>query len=75
LGSPWPRGQLESEKLPPFPAGGGVGVGRDGSVVGGVDEEGELPPPQDEARRAMKLAATAATGIRLWQASIERVPP
>jgi hypothetical protein len=43
---PLPRGQLEWLKLS-FPVVGGVGVGWDGSVVGGVDEEGELPPPQE----------------------------
>jgi hypothetical protein len=66
-----PRGQLEWLKLP-SPVGGGVGVGWNGSVVGGVDEEGEPPSPQDEVRNTVKLAAaTAAEGIRLRQTNME----
>jgi len=74
---PLPRGQLEWLKLPsPLVGGGGAGVGWEGTVAGGVDEEGELPPPQDEVRRATRLAAaTVAPGFRLRRTSIDRVPP
>jgi hypothetical protein len=59
LASPLPSGQLEWLKLPPPPVGGAVGVGCGATVVGGVDEDGELPP-QDAIRRANIPAVTTA---------------
>jgi hypothetical protein len=57
-----PMGQLE-EPTPPPPVGG-VGVGL-GTVVGGVDDDGELPPPQESAKNEYKPRKTTATGVRL----------
>jgi hypothetical protein len=71
LTSPLPRGQLAWLKLSPIPVAGGVGVGWLGSVVTGVDDEGEPPPPQDNVRKAMTpTAETAAAGTKLRQTSI-----
>jgi hypothetical protein len=69
-----PRGQLEWLKLP-SPVGGGVGVW-DGTVVGGVDEEGEPPSPQEDVSKTIKLAAaTAVEGIRLRKTNMEIILP
>jgi hypothetical protein len=58
-------------KASPIPVAGGVGVGWLGSVVTGVDDEGEPPPPQDNVRRATTPAAeTATAGARLRHKSI-----
>ena len=70
---PLPIGQLEA--LTPPPPVGGVGVGWGGTVVGGVDVEGDPPPPQERARRENSpRAATAGMGIRLRKTSMGTDP-
>jgi hypothetical protein len=59
----------------PSPPVGGVGVGGDGRVVGGVDEEGELPSPQEEVKTSKLAAATAIRGIRLRRANMKKSFP
>jgi hypothetical protein len=49
-----------------------VATGAEGTVAGGVDDDGELPPPQDEVRGEMNTtAASAAKAERLRRTIIE----